>query len=100
MTGVQTCALRSFHFYRDGNLKDVPTQDTWTALRLLHERSGIRGADGRNWSIGMIPLNEREAGNRRDPAVDRWILFEFRFDAPVPPRDDWPTRRKLGFQSR
>ena len=89
-----------FHFYRDGKLKDVPTPEGWTPLRLLHERSATSSPDGRSWAVGITPLTKEEAGRGKDPAVDRWILFEFRFDDPVPPRDDWPTRRKLGFQSR
>ena len=90
-----------FHFYRDGNLKDVPTPNNWTALQLLHQQSAQPSdANNRNWPVDIRPLNKEEAGARRDPAVDRFILFEFRFDAPVPPRDEWPTRRKLEFKSR
>ena len=89
-----------FHFYRDGTLKDVPTPNNWTALQLLHQQSSLPSGDGRNWIVDIRPLNKEEAGGRRDPAVDRFILFDFRFDEPVPPRDDWPTRRKLEFKSR
>ena len=89
-----------FHFYRDGNYKDVPTPNNWTALQLLHQQSSQPSGDGRNWIVDIRPISKEEAGGRRDPAVDRFILFEFRFDAPIPPRDEWPTRRKLEFKSR
>jgi hypothetical protein len=81
-----------FHFHRtvaDQTIAiDLPAADNWTALRLLEENQSTRSEDGRKWRVGI-----RAAGSKL-------CWFEFRFDAPLPPIEDWPTLRSLGFGPR
>jgi hypothetical protein len=78
-----------FHFLQSTTdrriLVDMPAPSDWTAIRLLWERQAQRIGDGRRWQFAL------------DPAPGRRLWFEFRFDAPLPEFDDWPTRSALGF---
>jgi hypothetical protein len=87
-----------FHLYRmlsDANfVVDMPAPETWTAIRLLGEWAATRSADGTHWQLAINPARGREqARSFRD---DKLIWLEFKFDAPVPSFDDWPTAKSLG----
>jgi len=78
-----------FHFLASTTdrriLVDMPAPTDWTSIRLLWERQAQRIDGGRRWQFALLPK----------PGMRLW--FEFRFDAPLPEFDDWPTRTSLGF---
>jgi hypothetical protein len=81
-----------FHFHflssaanRNPPLVDMPAPTDWTSIRLPWERQAQRIDDGRRWQFALQPR----------PGMRLW--FEFRFDAPLPEFDDWPTRTSVGF---
>jgi len=83
-----------FHFHflssaaaRNPPLVDMPAPADWTAIRLPWERQAQRIDNGRRWQFALQPK----------PGMRLW--FEFRFDAPLPEFDDWPTRALLGFSA-
>jgi hypothetical protein len=77
-----------FHFYNSmGDSRvavDMPAASAWTALQVLFERSARRIGDGRRWQLMLAP------------AKNKYIWFEFRFDAPLPEFEEWPTPQSLG----
>jgi IcmF-related N-terminal domain len=83
-----------FHFHflssaaaRTPPLVDMPAPTDWTSIRLPWERQAQRIEDGRRWQFALQPR----------PGMRLW--FEFRFDAPLPEFDDWPTRTSVGFSA-
>jgi len=83
-----------FHFHflasaaaRNPPLVDMPAPTDWTAIRLPWERQAQRIDEGRRWQFALVPR----------PGMRLW--FEFRFDAPLPEFDDWPTRTLVGFSA-
>lgn len=80
-----------FHFYRtmgDSAIAvDMPAPGNWTALRLLDQQRGRRIGDGRRWQFAL------------QPAPGKLLWFEFRFDAPLPEFDGWPTLQSIGLDT-
>ena len=78
-----------FHFLASTSdhriLVDMPAPNDWTSIRLIWEKQAQRVDGGRRWQFALQPK----------PGMRLW--FEFRFDAPLPEFDDWPTRTSLGF---
>ena len=77
-----------FHFHttvEDSRVAvDMPAPAEWTALQLIHERAGLRVGDGTQWQVALTP------------ATGKLIWIELRFDKPLPPLDEWPTKLSTG----
>jgi len=81
----------AFHFHLHRTIADAavaldqPAPDNWTALRLLEDYNGTRIGDGTRWRVSLRLPN------------GKLVWFELRFEKPLPPLADWPTRQTLGF---
>lgn len=79
-----------FHFHKvlnDPTIavdKDAPGD--WTAIKLLWERRATRLPDGKRWRVGLAPVE------------GKLVWLELRFEEPLPPLEEWPTRESLGFE--
>ena len=79
-----------FHVYRsagDHSWTEVPAPRDWTAIRFLFESNANPIDNGARW---RVPI--RMAGGKA-------IWLEFQFERPLPPFDDWPSRRSLGLNA-
>lgn len=81
-----------FHFHRstgDSTIAvDMPAPESWTALLLPFEQRAVRSNDGRSWRVGLQPAN------------DKLIWIEIRFDEPLPEFSEWPTLHSLGLDDK
>ncbi len=79
-----------FHVYRsaaDRTWTEAAAPRDWTAIRFLFENNGTPIDNGARW---RVPI--RMAGGKS-------IWLEFQFERPLPPFDDWPSRRSLGLSA-
>jgi hypothetical protein len=80
-----------FHFYRNPTdsavSADMPAPTNWTSLRLLDQQNARRIGDGKRWQFALQP------GDRK------LVWIEFRFEAPFPEFNDWPTFRSIGLDN-
>jgi IcmF-related N-terminal domain len=80
-----------FHFYfspTDSAIAvDMPAPDRWTSIMLPWERQATRLDGGKRWRLALRP------------GEDKLIWIELRFDAPLPPFEEWPTLRSIGLEA-